>query len=435
MSQVESQDTQGSRYPAPSASGPLVVQKYGGTSVGSPERILAVAQRIAHCREQTRGLVVVVSAMGHTTDELIDLAQKVSQNPPRREMDMLLSTGERISMALLSMALSDLGVPAISFTGSQSGIITDGSHRRARIKRILGDRIREAVEAGKVAIVAGFQGVSEQKEITTLGRGGSDTTAVALAAALDADVCEIYTDVDGVFSADPRKVSGAKHLTSLSHDLMVELASRGAGVLHPRSVEVAKKYEVKLVVRNSLRALDSLESAAKGTEIVTRSEAQVPLRKGDSMEEFQVTGVTSDSGKFLIHAELERPGSSAAVWDSAAKAGLSVVAPLIAYPHLYFFADRESLGEWKKSLDRLVSEGFLKKFQLLDDQVPVSVVGDRFSQDGAALARIVEILAQCGTSVTIASGSALAVTVAVPLSRIEDAVRELHRQFLESSAS
>jgi aspartate kinase len=216
-----------------------VVQKYGGTSVGSPERILAVAQRIAYCREQTRGLVVVVSAMGHTTDELIDLAQKVSQNPPRREMDMLLSTGERISMALLSMALSDLGVPAISFTGSQSGIITDGSHRRARIKRILGDRIREAVEAGKVAIVAGFQGVSEQKEITTLGRGGSDTTAVALAAALDADVCEIYTDVDGVFSADPRKVSGAKHLTSLSHDLMVELASRWAGVLHPRSVEVA----------------------------------------------------------------------------------------------------------------------------------------------------------------------------------------------------
>jgi aspartate kinase len=420
---------------------PLLVQKYGGTSVGSPERIRAVAQRIAHSRAKARGLVVVVSAMGHTTDELIDLAHQVSREPPHREMDMLLTTGERISMALLSMALSDLSVPAISLTGSQSGIITDGSHRRARIERILGNRIREALEAGQVAIVAGFQGVSEKKEITTLGRGGSDTTAVALAAALGADVCEIFTDVDGVFSADPRKVARAHHLDRVPHDIMVELATRGAGVLHPRSVEVAKKYGVPLVVRNSLIPIEEESVRSKGTWIVSRQEDGNPVRqrangtgKGDSMEAYQVTGVTSDSAKFLVEVDLERPGAAAAVWDSAAKSSLPVVAPVVAFPKLYFFAERESLLEWKKALEHLVFEGFLKTFRLDDEQLPVSIVGDRFSQDGAVLARLVEILAQCGTSVTIASGSALAVTVAVPVSRADDAVQALHRALLEPQA-
>jgi aspartate kinase len=366
--------------------------------------------------------------MGHTTDELIDLAEKVSQNPPGREMDMLLSTGERISIALLSMALADLGVPAISFTGSQSGIITDGSHRRARIRRILGDRLRKSLDEGKVVIVAGFQGVSEQKEITTLGRGGSDTTAVALAAALQADRCEIYTDVDGVFSADPRKVPGAHHLRSINHDLMVELATRGAGVLHPRSVEVAKKFQVKLVVRNSLREPDDLAGRAAGTEIVDRT--QQDAKGGKCMEEFQVTGVTSDAAKFLVQAEMERPGALGAVWDCAAQAGLSVVAPVVAFPNTYFFAERDSLLEWKKLLGRLVSDGFLRKFQFEEDLLPVSVVGDRFSQDGMALSKIVEVLAQCGTSVTIGAGSALALTVAVRKSQVDDAVRELHRHFL-----
>ncbi|NBU21741.1 aspartate kinase, partial [bacterium] len=205
----------------------LIVQKFGGTSVGSPERIQKVAERIAHAHQAGNQLVVVVSAMGHTTDELIELAHEVSRQPPHREMDMLLSAGERISMALLSMALADCKVPALSLTGSQTGIITDSSHRRARIQRILGDRVRTALGDGKVVIVAGFQGVSETREITTLGRGGSDTTAVALAAALQAEKCEIYTDVDGVFSADPRLVEDAKVWNQIPHDLMVELATRG----------------------------------------------------------------------------------------------------------------------------------------------------------------------------------------------------------------
>jgi aspartate kinase len=408
-------------------SAPLIVQKFGGTSVGTPERIRSVAKRISEARANARGLVVVVSAMGHTTDELIELAEKVSQDPPGREMDMLLSTGERISIALLSMALADLGVPAISFTGSQSGIITDGSHRRARIRRILGDRLRASLDSGKVVIVAGFQGVSEQKEITTLGRGGSDTTAVALAAALQADICEIYTDVDGVFSADPRKVAGARHLRTVSHDVMVELATRGAGVLHPRSVEVAKKFNVRLVVRNSLRALDDPDERAPGTEIVTVTPVE---KESEKMEEFQVTGVTSDAAKFLVQVVLERPGALGAVWDCAAQAGLPVSAPLFSYPLVHFFAERESMQEWKKILEKLVFDGFLRKYVFEDDQIPVSVVGDRFSQDGKALSRIVEVLAQCGTSVTIGSGSALAVTVAISKSKADDAVRELHRQFL-----
>ena len=235
----------------------LVVQKYGGTSVGTPERILAVAQRIARTRAQGHGLVVVVSAMGQSTDELIELAHRVSKDPPHREMDMLLTAGERISMALLSMALADLEVPALSFTGSQSGIITTASHRRARIQRILGDRVRAALADDKVAIVAGFQGVSESKEITTLGRGGSDTTAVALAAALGAERCEIYTDVDGVYSADPRIVPATRGSgPRISHAHMVETGDAGGGgFLHPRSVELAKQFGVPLWVKNSLGEL------------------------------------------------------------------------------------------------------------------------------------------------------------------------------------
>jgi aspartate kinase len=201
----------------------LLVQKYGGTSVGSPERIQAVADRVARAKREGKSLVVVVSAMGDTTDELIELAHRISKNPHPREMDMLLTVGERISMALLSMALADRGVPAVSLTGSQTGIITDTGHRRARIRRILGDRVRAALAENKVVIVAGFQGVSEAKEITTLGRGGSDTTAVALASVLGAEACEIFTDVDGVFSADPRIVPEAQLWKRIPHDLMVEI--------------------------------------------------------------------------------------------------------------------------------------------------------------------------------------------------------------------
>ena len=231
---------------------PVVVQKYGGTSVADPSRIKAVADRVVHTREKGNDLVVVVSAMGQTTNTLLDLAAEVSTAPHPRELDMLLTAGERISMALLSMALNDRGVPAVSYTGSQAGILTDSAHGGARIERITGERVRESLDGGKVVIVAGFQGVDPaSKEITTLGRGGSDTTAVALAATLDASACEILTDVDGVFSADPRVVPQASLLAHVAYRQMLALADAGAGVLMPQSVEFALDHSVPVHVRSS----------------------------------------------------------------------------------------------------------------------------------------------------------------------------------------
>lgn len=400
----------------------LIVQKYGGTSVGTPERIRAVAQRIATFHARGDKLVVAVSAMGHTTDELIELAERVSKDPPGREMDMLLTAGERISMSLLSMALADLGVRALSFTGSQSGIITDGAHRRARIRRILGDRIRAALAEDKVAIVAGFQGVSEGKEITTLGRGGTDTTAVALAAALGAERCEIYTDVDGVYSADPRVVPEARLWREIAHAPMVELATRGAGVLHPRSVELAKQFKVPLWVLNSLKS----DSTSQGGTCVT---AQLTAQ---GMEECGVVGVTSAKDKFMIVVKLARPTVLGALWETATRSHLSIVAPVFADGVVRFFAEREGQGEWKKLLERLVIDGFVLTYELHADLVPVSVVGDRFSQDGTALHQVVETLARSHISVTIGAASALAITVAVGVPQADDAVRALHQEFISA---
>jgi aspartate kinase len=407
----------------------LIVQKYGGTSVGTPERIQAVADRIANIRNSGVGagsdhkkkLVVVVSAMGDTTDELIELAHRISKTPHPREMDMLLSVGERISMALLSMALADRGVPAVSLTGSQTGIITDAGHRRARIRRILGDRVRAALAEDKVVIVAGFQGVSESKEITTLGRGGSDTTAVALASALQAEGCEIYTDVDGVYSADPRAVPHARFWKTIPHDLMVEMATRGAGVLHPRSVELSKQYRVRLWVKNSLRD-------AEGTEVVPMSEIQKNPR---GMEEFRVTAVTSDMGKALITVDLSRPTTLSSVWDRSAKSHLVVMAPVFGDSRIRFFAEVDALPEWKKHLERLSIDGFVKTYDIQEDIVPLSVIGDRFSQDGAALQTVVEKLAENHISVTMGSASALAITVAVDRHHAGDAVKALHQAFFD----
>lgn len=405
----------------------LLVQKYGGTSVGTPERIQAVADRIAHAHARGHQLVVVVSAMGHTTDELIELAHRVSKDPPHREMDMLLTAGERISMALLSMALADRKIRALSFTGSQSGIITTESHRRARIRRILGDRVRQALANQQVAIVAGFQGVSESKEITTLGRGGSDTTAVALAAALRADLCEIFTDVHGVYSADPRLVKNARLWKRIPHDHMVELATRGAGVLHPRSVELAKQFGVALKVRNSLTSLNDA-TADEGTEVVT-SPSQKP-----GMEEYRVVGVTSDKGKALATVELMRPTVLGSLWSRAAEAHLAIIAPVFMGERVQFFVDRDAEGEWKKHLQELASQGFLRSFSLDLGLAPLSVVGDRFSQDGAALNDITETLAQSGISVTMGAASALAVTVAVPSTHLDDGVKALHSRFFGEAA-
>lgn len=421
----------------------LLVQKFGGTSVATPERIHAVAQKISDAQAAGHSLVVVVSAMGDTTDELIALAHQVSKNPPHREMDMLLTAGERISMALLSMALAEKGIHARSFTGSQSGIITTPSHRRARIKRILGDRLRAALAEGSVVIVAGFQGVSETKEVTTLGRGGSDTTAVALAATLGAESCEIYTDVDGIYSADPRVVPEAHFWKTIPCDLMIELAVRGAGVLHPRSVELAREHQVKLFVKNSLSTQNQ-----EGTQVITStphgSVADASPAAGNSlassqqsppkgMEEFRVAGVTADASKVLVRVQLMRSTVMGAVWGVAASAQLSVVSPHFSQHTLEFFAAREAEEDWKKHLNQLILDGFVKSFEFEQEWVPVSIVGSRFSQDPTALCEIFETLAQSAISVTMGAASALAIHVAVPRNRADEAVQVLHQKFMAES--
>lgn len=393
----------------------LLVQKFGGTSVGTPERIRAVADRIAATVNAGHQLVVVVSAMGHSTDELISLAHQVSPSPPHREMDMLLTAGERISMALLSMALFDRKVRAVSLTGSQSGIITDSSHRRARILEIKGDRVKSAIAEGKVAIVAGFQGVSREKEITTLGRGGSDTTAVALAASLGADLCEIYTDVDGVYSADPRKVPEARLWPELPASLMLEMAIRGAGVLDPRSIELAYQHRVRLRVRNSF-------NSSEGTEIIMQQE------KG--MESFGITGVSADDSKCLLTIELMRPTVTSAVFDQAAKSNLAILTPVFSEGKLQLFVEKDSLEEWKKHLSALSADGFVRKFESDEMLIPLSVVGNRFSQDGTALQEVMDTLAQAGISVTMGVAGALAITVAVPATHRDEGLQALHRRFL-----
>jgi aspartate kinase len=394
----------------------LVVQKFGGTCMGSPERIQGVARRVARDLAAGGSRVVVVSAMGKTTDDLLALASQVSKAPPHREIDMLLTAGERISMALLSMALADLGVAAVSLTGSQCGIVTDRSHRRARIRRILGDRAREGLAAGKVVIVAGFQGVSEEgKEITTLGRGGSDTTAVALAAVLGAERCDIYTDVDGVYSADPRLVQGAHLHAQISFESMLELAARGAGVLHPRSVALARKFKVPVRVLNGL-----VEGDRKGTEV----------REMKAMEETQVVGVTADEDRAVLSVELQRAGALAALWQAISRAQLSVLAPVFQGTQVRLFAEKDQEKEWDQELQSLLREGFLKSFAWERESIPVSLVGECFSQDSALLGDVVGGLAEHGIFATLGVASAVSVTVAIPQHQAAEAVRTLHDRWI-----
>ncbi|NBT21415.1 MAG: aspartate kinase, partial [Actinobacteria bacterium] len=292
----------------------LIVQKYGGTSVADPERMRNVARHVAETRKAGHHLVVVVSAMGKATDNLLQLAHQVSQNPPSREMDMLLTTGERISMSLLCMALHDVGIDAVSFTGSQVGIITDTVHGKAKILEVKGDRVRAAIGEGKVAVVAGFQGISTAKEITTLGRGGSDTTAVALAAALQADSCEIYTDVTGVFTADPRVVPQARKIGVLQFDEMLEMAGAGSKVLALRSVEFARNHDVPIHVRSSF-------TWEEGTWVVGRHHERMK-----NMEEPVISGVVQDASeaKITVHSVPDRPGVSAALFEALANANINV---------------------------------------------------------------------------------------------------------------
>ncbi len=413
----------------------ILVQKWGGTSVETPERIYSVAQRIARSYRQGYSLVIVVSAMGQMTDELIALASRLSLHPPLREMDMLLTAGERISMSLLSIALADLKIPALSLTGSQSGIMTCQNHQRARIKKILCHRVYATLAQKMVAIVAGFQGVSDAKEITTLGRGGSDTSAVALAAVLKAERCEIFTDVDGVYSADPRIVQNVKFWKKIPHDLMIEMATRGAGVLDPRSIELARQFHVPLCVRNSFHE-------SEGTQVIL-SEPDLDLNNqknfeengqnsSKGMEEFEITGVCSDQNKFVISIQMARPTVLGSIWEKAARSHLAVVAPLFMGEEVRFFAERDGKEEWEKHLDDLMKNGFLKKYEMSLDYVPLSVIGYRFAQDGFALHEMMNVLMSHQIIIQFGFASSVAVTFSVPMTQATEGVKALHAKFLEN---
>lgn len=404
----------------------LVVQKFGGTSVADPDRIRAVADHIARTRRAGDDVVVVVSAMGKTTDDLIRLATDVARNPGGREMDMLLTSGERISMALLCMAVEDLGVPAMSFTGSQAGIVTDTAHGRAKILEVRADRIREALAEGKVAIVAGFQGVSTDRDITTLGRGGSDTTAVALAAALGADVCEIYTDVEGVYSADPRVVPEARKLAHVSFDEMLEMAATGGRVLALRSVEFARNYGVAVHVRSSF-------TWAPGTWVT---------EEDPSMEQAIISGVTHDSSeaKITIEQVPDRPGIAGRMFRELADSGINVDmivqnVSTAGHTDISFTLPRDDLARATAVMEKIVVETEASGFRTDERIGRVSLVGAGMKTNPGVAARMFEALADEGINIEMISTSTIRISCVVHEDDVERAVRALHCAFELSEAA
>ena len=399
------------------------MHKYGGTSVNGPERIRAVATRVAAARAAGHAMVVVVSAMGDTTDELIALAHRVSPQPSRREMDMLLTTGERVSMALLAMALHDLGVHAISFTGSQSGILTDEAHANARIIGVKPDRIRAALEAGQVAIVAGFQGVSPvTKEITTLGRGGSDTTAVALAAALGRARCEIYTDVDGVYTADPRVVPGARLVPKMGYRSCSALAHLGGRVLHARCVDLAARERVALAVRSSFRD-------APGTEV---SDGIVE----DTVEAPRVEAVAHRDGVSLAIAEGNAGGNGEARGIVEAVAEQFPALELVAHEQadathgaIVWLGTREDVEALRARFREVRGPGGEWRLDVVHDAAFVSLVGLGLGATEAAKAE--RALEKAGVPLVALRVTPAALIFRVDAKRCEAAVRALHAAFLE----
>jgi aspartate kinase len=395
----------------------VIVQKYGGTSVAGPDEIKRVARRVFETAQAGNQVCVVVSAMGDTTDRLVELARQVSNDPHPREQDMLLTAGERISVALVSMAINDLGRSAVSFTGSQAGIVTDTVHGKARIVEMRRGRVHEALDAGQIAIVAGFQGVSTDKDVTTLGRGGSDTTAVALAAALDADVCEIYTDVDGVFTADPRICADARKLTAVSYEEMLELSASGARVLMLRSVEYARNHGVKLHVRSSFHEED-------GTWIV---------KEEDVLEQAIVSGVAHDTGeaKVTIVGVPDQPGVAARVFRPLADAGINIdmiVQNTGAEGHtdISFTLPTEHAERAEPILRELADEVGAASFAIDPDIAKVSVIGAGMRSHPGVAADIFAALADAKINMEIISTSAIRVSCVVPAHEAERAVNVIH---------
>ncbi len=398
----------------------LVVQKYGGTSVADPARIRAVADHIVRTRRFGDDVVVVVSAMGKTTDDLERLAQEVSSDPSGREMDMLLTSGERISIALLCMAVIDQGQPAQSFTGSQAGILTDTAHRKAKIVEIRSERVQDALAAGHVAVVAGFQGMSTERAITTLGRGGSDTTAVALAAALGADVCEIYTDVSGVFTADPRIVPDARRLDRLSYEEMLEMSATGGRVLTLRSVEFARNYSVPVHVRSSFTWETGTWVQAEET----------------SMEQPIISGVTHQvsEAKVTIFGVPDRPGIAAKLFRALADENVNVDmieqnVSTHGHTDISFTVPRDELSRTNEVVEKIVAEIGAGGSNYDDAIGRVSLVGAGMKTNPGVAAQMFETLAAEDVNIEMISTSTIRISCVVHRDDVERAVQALHRSF------
>ena len=398
----------------------IVVQKYGGSSVADAARIANVARRIVETYDQGYSVCAVVSARGDTTDELVQLAYEITPDPPEREMDMLLRTGERISCSLLAMAIDRLGKDVVSFTGSQAGIVTDTVHTKARILDIRATRLVEAMAAGKIVLVAGFQGVGTDKDVTTLGRGGSDTTAVALAHYLGAEVCEIYTDVEGVYTANPSVVSRARKIPWISYDEMLELASAGAQVLALRSVEYARKYNIPLHVRSSF-------SDAEGTWV---------REEDETMESALIRGVTytTDEAKVTVRAVPDRPGVAAYVFAALADAHINVDMIIQnvgeeGYSDISCTIPAEDLATANEALKRVVLELGAKSFSAEASIAKISLVGAGMRTNPGVAALMFKTLADRGINLEMISTSPIKVSCVIAKERAEEAVRALHDAF------
>jgi len=401
---------------------PLVVMKFGGTSVADAERIKRAARRIVATRERGHPVVAVLSARGKTTDELIAMAEEVSAVPDPREMDMLLSTGERISCALCAMAIHDLGHLAISLTGSQAGIVTDESHTKAMILDVRADRIKAALEADNIVLVAGFQGISENaRNVTTLGRGGSDTSAVALAAALQADVCEIYTDVPGVFSADPRIVPDARKLEVVSFEEVLEMAASGAGVLQLRSLEYARNHGVRIHCRSSF-------DDQPGTFVVS---------EGEAMEQPLITAVThtTSEARVTLTGVPDTPGAAARIFDALAGANVNVDMIVQNEPasaggaaEISFTVPREDLRTARAAIEPLDGEAF-EALKTYEEMGKVSIVGAGMRSHPGVAAKVFSVLAGEGVNIDMISTSPIKISCVIDRDLVERAVTALHTAF------
>lgn len=399
----------------------LIVQKYGGTSVANTDRIKAVAERVVATVKQGNKVIVVVSAMAGETDKLIRIAHEITDAPDEREMDMLLSSGERVTSALTAMAIQSMGYKSVSFTGRQVGIITDSAHTKAMIERISAERLVKAINEDKIPVVAGFQGIDESSDVTTLGRGGSDTTAVAIAAALKADLCEIYTDVDGVYTTDPRIVKEAKKLNKISYDEMLEMASLGAKVLHGRSVEFAKKYTVPLVVRSSF-------NYNPGTLII---------KEDEDMEKIVVSGVAADKNqaRITIMGVPDKPGIAANLFDAIANANIVVdiiVQNISSDTKATDISFTVSKADSKRAFEitRNVSDKLSAKgVNMNTDVAKVSIIGVGMVSHFGVAAKMFETLAKEGINIMMISTSEIKVSCVIDVKDMEKAVKTLHDAF------